>query len=282
MTLLTPPRPAATAAFKLFRVEVRDVRRLGRHLTRITFGGPDLARMACGGLDQRIKVIFPLPGQELVLPEDDRPYLALRNLPAEIRPHFRSYTVRAHRPELCEFDIDFVLHGDTGPGSSFALHARVGDCLAVYAPNAEHPHGARFAGVEYRMETLRERTLIVGDETALPAIGSILESLPTGVCADVYIEVPDSRDAQPLVTAADASVYWLPRSGSERPGSLLAEAVRDARLSCESYCWLAGECGMVTAIRRHLINDRDFERDAITFMGYWRNGQSEDLRVAAG
>ncbi|GAA2793992.1 siderophore-interacting protein [Saccharopolyspora taberi] len=282
MSIPTPLRQAAAAAFRLFRTEVRGVRRVGGNLTRITFGGPELAGMACGGLDQRVKLILPLPGQELELPEGDRPYQRLRELPNESRPHFRSYTVRAHRPESCEFDIDFVLHGDAGPGTSFARTARVGDRLAVYAPDAEHAHGARFGGVEYRMDALGDRTLIVGDETALPAIGSILETLPAGVAADVYVEIPDPSDEQVLETDADAEVHWLARSGCERPGVLMTDAIRAARLSSESYCWVAGERAMVTTIRRHLISERDFDRESVTFMGYWRNGESEGSRPAAG
>jgi NADPH-dependent ferric siderophore reductase len=279
MTILSPPRGdlvAEASPFRLFRIEVAEVLRLSRHLVRITFTGPELSAMTSGGLDQRVKLIFPLPGQsEPVVPAGARPYQALRELPLEIRPKLRSYTVRAHRPARGEFDVDFVLHGDTGPASAFAGRARPGDRLAVYAPNAECPAGRGPTGVEFRLNAVRGQTLLAGDETALPAIGGILAALPGGVQAKVYVEVPDAADAQHLASSADVELHWLPR-GDRRPGAALCTAIRAAALPGKWYAWLAGETGMVTALRRHLLDERGFDRAAVTFMGYWRHGRSED------
>ncbi|MGP4018948.1 siderophore-interacting protein [Saccharopolyspora sp. 5N708] len=278
MTILSPPRPDLTEAspFRLFRIEVAEVWRLSRHLVRITFTGPELSAMTSGGLDQRVKMIFPLPEQsEPVVPSGTRPYQALRELPPEIRPKLRSYTVRAHRPERGEFDVDFVLHGDIGPASAFAGRAKPGDRLVVYAPNAECP-ASRRSGVEFRLDALRGSALLVGDETALPAIGGILTALPVGVRAAVYVEIPDASDAQHLASAADVEVHWLPR-GDRRPGAVLLPAIRAASLlGGDRYAWLAGESAMVTSVRRHLLDERGFDRAAVTFMGYWRYGRSED------
>ncbi|MBB5158356.1 siderophore-interacting protein [Saccharopolyspora phatthalungensis] len=279
MTILSPPRPelvAEASPFRLFRIEVAGVRRLSWHLVRITFTGPELSAMASGGLDQRVKLIFPLPGQrEPVVPDGARPYQALRSLPLEVRPKLRSYTVRAHRPEHGEFDVDFVLHGDTGPASEFAGRARAGDRLLVYAPNAECPAVQGRCGVEFRLDAVRDRVLLIGDETALPAIGNILAALPGGVRARVYVEIPDASDAQYLASAAQLELHWLPRH-DRRPGDALGSAIRAASLPGEWYAWLAGETGTVASLRRHLIDERGFDRAAVTFMGYWRHGRSED------
>ncbi|MFD0488496.1 siderophore-interacting protein [Saccharopolyspora spinosporotrichia] len=156
------------------------------------------------------------------------------------------------------------------------MRARVGDRIAVYAPNAEHPHGRRFAGVEYDFDRLGERTLLVGDETALPAIASILEALPSGVRAEVFAEVPDSGDVLSIPTAADARVQWLPRLGCEAPGVLVADALRAAARS-RRVLLDRGERDMVTATRRHLLGECGFDRESITFMGYWRRGVRGDL-----
>lgn len=156
------------------------------------------------------------------------------------------------------------------------MRARVGDRIAVYAPNAEHPHGRRFAGVEYDFDRLGERTLLVGDETALPAIASILEALPSGVRAEVFAEVPDSGDVLSIPTAADARVQWLPRLGCEAP--VCSWPTRSGpRPAPGAYCWIAGERDMVTATRRHLLGECGFDRESITFMGYWRRGVRGDL-----
>ncbi|WP_190813369.1 siderophore-interacting protein [Saccharopolyspora pogona] len=277
MTISSPPRlelGAEALPFRLFRIEVAEVHRLSRRLVRITFTGPELSAMTSGGLDQRVKLIFPQPGQrEPMIPAGERPYQALRALPLEIRPKLRSYTVRVHRPERDEFDVDFVLHGDTGPASAFAGRARPGDRLVVYAPNAACP--ASCGGVEFRLDAVRDRALLIGDETALPAIAGILAALPGGVRAKVYVEIPDAADAQYLASAAEVELHWLPRRG-RRPGAALLSAIRAAVLPGEWYAWLAGETGMVASLRRHLVDDRGFDRSAVTFMGYWRLGRSED------
>jgi NADPH-dependent ferric siderophore reductase len=282
MTTDTPLR-AETApsvpAFKLFRAEVVGATRLSPHLARITFGGAELSGMTSGGLDQRIKLLFPLPGQvEPCLPEGEQSYQALRAVPEDVRPRARTYTVRAHRPQHGEFDVDFVLHGDTGPGSIFGGNARPGEKVGVYAPNAEYAHGPRLGGVEYKLDALQDRTLIIGDEASLPAIGSILETLPDGVRAKVYVEISDPADMQGIATLADVEMHWLRRGrhGAE-PGAALLEEVRSAHLPGHDwYAWVAGESSMVKAVRRHLVNDRGMDRRAITFMGYWRHGRSED------
>lgn len=279
------PGASTALAFKVFRVGVVRVLRLSPGLVRITFGGMELSGMTSGGLDQRIKLLLPLPGQnEPYLPAGEESYPALRALSEQVRPKMRTYTVREHRPELAEFDVDFVLHGDTGPGSAFAGRARPGDKVGIWAPNADFEHGPRPSGVEYKLDAVRERTLIVGDETALPAVSSILEALPEGVRAKVFMEVSDPAEAQRFTTRAEAEVHWVRRGPA--PGPAVGKAVRSAPLpGGDWYAWVAGESGMVKMVRRHLVQDRGLDRQAITFMGYWKHGASEDVhwqRAVAG
>jgi len=274
MTITTYPA-TAVEAFRLFDVEVVAASRLSPNMVRLTFAGPELEHMTSGGLDQRIKLVFPAEGQsEVVVPSGPRPLRAMRELPVHLRPRLRTYTVSAFRPRQEQLDVDFVLHGE-GPGASFAMRAVPGDRLLIYAPNAEYPHGSRLYGVEYRMDALQGRTLLVGDETALPAIGAILRELPVGVHAKVFAEIPEEDDALPLPSAADVELHWLPREGA--PGTAVEKAVRAADLSgADWYAWVAGEANMVTGVRRHLVSERGWSRDAVTFMGYWRQGRSED------
>ena len=284
MTTISPVRPATTpsgSAFKLFPAQVVRTLRLSPHVVRVTLGGPGLSGMTSGGLDQRVKVLFPLPGQQApCLPVDEFDYPAVRAMPDEVRPKMRTYTVRAHRADCGEADIDFVLHGDAGPGSAFASRARPGDQVCLYAPNSQYAHPARLGGVEYRLDQLRGRTLIVGDETALPAIASIVESLPAAVHAKVCVEVPGVSDSQVFEAAANVDVTWVSRRSA--PGSAAVEAVRETSLPGEDwYAWVAGESGMVKAVRRHLVRERGLDRRAVTFMGYWKRGETEDVRASA-
>lgn len=245
---------------------------LSPSLTRITFGGAELAGMTSGGLDQRIKLLFPHAGRTRPCLPEDRAYPAVREMRNDVRPVMRTYTLRAHRPERAEVDVDFVLHGAGGPGSAFACHARPGDEIAIGAPGAQSPHPVR-VGVEYDLTRLGRDTLIIGDETALPAIGSIVETLPRGVRALVYAEVPHPGDALAFTTSAEVGARWFAHHGRVRARRhRLLEAIRSVPLDDHCYVWVAGESGMVRAVRRMLVRRRAFPVERITFMGYWKLG----------
>lgn len=287
MTTTVPAsiRPApARASFRLFRAQVLATRRLGQHHVRVTFGGADLQGMTSGGLDQRVKLLIPLPGQHAPCLPPDFEYRSVRSMPEHIRPKLRTYTLRAHRAASAEADIDFVLHGDTGPGAAFARRAQPGDQVCLYAPDAAYPHTARLTGVEYRMDQVRDRALIVGDETALPAIASITEALPADVHAKICIEAPWTADTcwagetPEFATVANLDLTWVQRGPV--PGAALLDALRSSELRGHGwYAWIAGEASLVRAARRHLVRERGLQRNAVTFMGYWRRGVTEDARA---
>ncbi|TVT15288.1 siderophore-interacting protein [Amycolatopsis acidiphila] len=235
-------------------------------MARVCLVGDDLRRMTATCPDAYVKLFFPLPGQdrprlpELTAGSWYRTYLAL---PDEIRPPMRTYTVRAHRG--AEVDIDFVLHGDAGPASRWVLGAQPGDTVAVLGPGGLHivPPGTDWQ-------------LLIGDETALPAIGSILERLSPGAKAHAFIEVDGPAEEQRFPTLGDIRVHWVHR-GSAPHGESVLNAVRMARLpEGTPYSWVSGEAGMVKSARRHLVRDRGFPKSAITFTGYWRLGATHD------
>ena|SRR3712207_4432425 len=115
MTVEALPVPV----YRPFAVRVSRLQRLSPSFLRVTFTGPDLADFVSNGRDQRIKVMLPLPGRGIEdCPDDVDWYGAWRALPAERRMPLRTYTVRALRPG--EVDVDFVLHGATGPASAWA------------------------------------------------------------------------------------------------------------------------------------------------------------------
>lgn len=202
--------------------KVTGVRRLTPHMSRVTFSGASLVDQAP---DQYLKVFFPQPGQsEPVLPAplagDEvlswyRTYLAM---PDDVRPPMRTYTVRALRPSAQEVDIDFVLHGDEGPASAWASRASEGDRVAFLGP-----HGL------YDVPPETTWQLLVGDETAIPAIGAIVEALPAGTRAVVYVEISDREDRQVFETQGTVELHWVVR-GSGPVGDAVLEAVRKAEL----------------------------------------------------
>jgi NADPH-dependent ferric siderophore reductase len=230
---VTDAAPRPRPAYRAFRAAVARVERLTPHFTRVTFAGDELAGFGTAGFDQRVKVVLPLPGTGFAaFPEGEDWYGAWRRLPAEQRNPFRTYTIRAVRPELREVDVDFVAHGDAGPGSAWAGRARPGDAIVLVGPD-ELSEG-RTIGIDWRPGDV-DTVLLAGDETAAPAICAILESLPRDASGVAVIEVPTADDALPVRAPDGVEVRWLPRGPGQVHGERLVPAVRDwvART-----CWL--------------------------------------------
>ncbi|MFD6419813.1 siderophore-interacting protein [Streptomyces sp. NPDC060194] len=270
---------AETAPFRFFALEVVRTRRLGPSLLRVTFTGPGIDGFAAGGRDQSLTLFLPHPGQDapvVPVPEDGDMYTALgawRALPDDVRAVLRSYTVREHRPEAREFDIDFALHddgGSSGPASRWATAAAPGDRAMVLGPAV-----ADNTAVRCRPPAGSDHLLLWADETALPAAAAILEWLPAEFSAQVWLSVRHAGDRQELATKADATVTWLV-AGEDAPDPV--EAFRAAELpdGATPYAWIAGESGVVKELRRHLVRERGLDRGAVTFVGYWKRGVSED------
>jgi NADPH-dependent ferric siderophore reductase len=229
----TEAAPRPRPAYRSFRAAVARVERLAPHFVRVTFSGDELAGFGTAGLDQRVKVVMPLPGIGLdAFPSGEDWYGEWRRLPAERRNPFRTYTIRAVRPELREVDVDFVAHGDTGPGSAWAARARAGDEIVLVGP--DELSDGRTVGIDWRPGDV-DTVLLAGDETAAPAICAILESLPSDASGAAIIEVPTVDDVLPVRAPAGVEVRWLPRAPEQVHGERLVPAVRDwvART-----CWL--------------------------------------------
>jgi NADPH-dependent ferric siderophore reductase len=265
-------------------IRVVGTTRVGPHLVRVTFGGDDLAgltaRLAAMGPDQQVKLYFPRPGQavpRLPAVEDGDPgswYAAYTAIPEAERPWMRSYTIRRHDPLRATIDVDFVLHEHAGPATRWAQATRPGEVLAMYGPDGEYarpvPITVPIAGADW--------FLMAGDESALPAIGTLAEALPPGTRAAAFVEVAGASDEQPLTSAGDLTVHWVHRGATPAGGgTALVDAVRAARLpDGRVFAWLAGEAGAVRALRRHLVAERGVAKRDIEFAGYWRLRHSQD------
>ncbi|MFD6314405.1 siderophore-interacting protein [Streptomyces nigra] len=274
---------AVAAPFRFFALHVVRTRRLGPSLVRVTFGGADLEHFHSDGCDQSLSLFLPHPGQsEPRVPVElgDGWWQAWRELPDDVRAVMRSYTLRALRRDPGEIDIDFVLHTPAGPASSWAARAAAGDRVLVLGPAIADNRAIRF-----RPPADTGPVVLWGDETAVPAVAAVLETLPAGTPAQVWLEVRDPGDVQDLPTAADAEITWLIRNGACPEGTPLAlDPLRAAHLPAAGrpYVWLAGESGSVKALRRHFVAERGLDRRRVTFVGYWRHGMSEEqLRATA-
>ncbi|MEU1008432.1 siderophore-interacting protein [Streptomyces sp. NPDC005890] len=276
---------AVAAPFRFFALQVVRTRRLGPSLVRVTFGGADLHAFHSDGRDQSLSLFLPHPGQsEPVVPLElgDGWWQGWRELPDDVRAVMRSYTLRALRRDPDEVDIDFALHGvepgaatPAGPASRWAARAAAGDRVLLLGPAVADNRAIRFRPPE-------DTGLVVlcGDETAVPAATAILGSLPAGTRVRAWLEVPHAGDVQDVRTEADAEITWLVR----HDGSPTAvDAVRAAQLTDteRAYVWLAGESGQVKALRRHFVGERGVDRRRVTFVGYWRQGMTEEQLRAA-
>lgn len=223
--------------FRLFDVAVRERIVLSPSMLRIVFAGPALAQARSGGPDQRIKIFFPTASGALDVPSGEDWYSRYRSQPEAERSPMRTYTVRALRVDAAggEMDVDFAVHGDSGPASRWALRAGPGDRVRLLAPHAQD-QGA--GGVEWQPPADVREVLLIADETALPAVAGILETLaaqPRPPKVRAFIEVPLPADALPLLGPDDAQIVWLPRARPGQPpaehGQRLVEAIRAAALS---------------------------------------------------
>ncbi|GLU46263.1 siderophore-interacting protein [Nocardiopsis ansamitocini] len=256
-----PARPSARAAL----VEVSAVRRVSPQMARVTFTGPGVTGLPARGYDHWFRFFLPLNDQQdPVLPATEDWWNEWKAMPENVRPVIRNYTVRQHRPRAGEIDVDFVLHGDTGPATRWASRAQPGDRAGLLEQ-----------GIMFDRAAHPGRPLIAGDETALPAIAGIMASLEHDDRAEVYIEVADAAEEQELAAPPGVRVHWIHRS--EGPENGVLDAIRRAELPADlGHTWLAGESSVVTSVRRHLVNDRGVAKKDISFCGYWRRDKSVD------
>lgn len=239
-------------------VQLKAARDLTPHMRRLTFVGDDIARFVSDD-DLHVRMYFPPEG--LDKPEWPWPASDGRILwpePAR-RPATRYYTIRRIDAHSREIDVDFVLHDHAGPGSDFALKAKAGAICGMAGPLGRGIRPARWF-------------LLAGDETALPAIARILESLPATASGEVLLEVADHREELPLAAPRGMSIHWLHR-GDALPGStrLLAEAVTAVRWPQHQqvFAWVAAEAQAVRAMRTHLREARRLTREQHLAVAYW-------------
>lgn len=242
--------------FQMYSVMAHVIRAadLTPRMRRVTLGGE--------GLQPLVGECLPADALKLYLPEpgDTAQPAKFITLPGKRKPvNVRAYTIRHFRAETLELDLDILLHGDS-PGSVWARIVQPGEQISFIGPRHD-----------YRGAPNAEWQLFAGDESALPAIAAILESLPEGTQAYAFIEVHDQADEVPIETSADVNLTWLYRGDASAKGSpLLEQALKTFSLpGGRGYCWVAGNSGVVKNIRKHITSEWQFARDQMFTMGYW-------------
>ena len=245
-------------------VQVVHSEQLSPHMQRIVVAGDALAGFESPSPDDHIKLFFPNAQGEFVLPEftEHGPRYPDGALPSPTR----DYTPRAFDADTHELVLDFVLHGD-GVASRWAQHAQVGDALVIAGPRGSYVVADDF-----------DAYVLLGDETALPAIARRVEELPEGAVAQVYIEVPEEADRQELYSDADVQASWLERNGFDAASStLLEDVLRDFEApDGDTFYWIAAESQRARAMRQFLEEYLHVPSQWIRATGYWKADGSAD------
>lgn len=241
---------------------VQRAERVTPHCIRVTLTGSDLDGFASAGFDDHVKLLLPDPATgTLALPV----FNADGTLPPDSpRPAMRDYTPSRYDAAAQTLVIDFALH-DAGPATAWALQAAPGQQIGIGGPRGSMVLPLAFDGY-----------VLIGDDTALPAIARRLEELPTGAPVLVLAEVDGAADEQPLPTAAAAQVHWVHRQGAA-PGNAegLLTALRSLPLPAgDVHAWVACESSVAKALRAHLVGERGVYPKWVKASGYWRRGSA--------
>jgi NADPH-dependent ferric siderophore reductase len=232
----TPVRRVQRVRHELKRrqLQVARVQTLSPHVRSITFTGADLAGFVSASFDDHLKLVLDLGG------------------PA---PVMRDYTPRRFDAAAQELTIEFALHGD-GPAAGWAAQAAPGQTVGIGGPR-----GSFIVPVDYDWH------LLVGDDTALPAIARRLEELPAAAHALVLLQLADPADRRALPSAARVQLQWV-GSAAE-----LLSATRALDLPPgEGYAWCAGEALLMAQLRTVLVQDKGHPPQAIRAAAYWKQG----------
>lgn len=248
-------------------MQVVSVSNVTPHMRRVRLKGDNLARFGEGGL--HIRLLFPpktlATPQWPLMGEDGRPVWP----EGDAKLATRVYTIRKIDPQAGWVDIDMVVHGEDSdaPGSGWALSTKPGDIVGMTGPGGGDAGDAKWY-------------LLAGDETALPAIGRILEKLPEGAKAVVRVEIGDATEEQNLVSSADVDLQWLHRNGQEAgTTTLLQDAVRAVEFpegEDDIFVWAAGEFKAFREIRSYMRKERKIAKERQLIVAYWRHGYDGD------
>lgn len=264
-----PVRPVRKAPAARLATVVRT-HQLTPHMIRVVLTGEELVGLPTGEYtDYYVKLLFPVEGVEYPEPFD------MARIREEFSrdqwPAMRTYTIRRWDPQLKELSVDFVVHGDRGLAGPWAKSARPGDQIRLLGP-----------GGGYRPDPTADWHLLVGDESALPAISAAVERLPLGATAHVLLEVEGSDEEQSLPTPPGTVVHWLHRGSQQQRSRGLVTAVTELDAPPgHPHVFVHGEASWVKELRRYLRLELQVPRERLSVSGYWRLGHDEDGWQAA-
>jgi NADPH-dependent ferric siderophore reductase len=251
-------------AFRTVAVVGTEV--LTPRLVRVTVGGDRLDGMTPDLPAASVRLLLPPAGErELVMPTwNGNEFL----LPDGSRPPIRTLTPLRVDDAAHRLDVEVVVH-EGGALSAWATAAQPGDPVAVSGP-----------GRGYAVDADATDFVLAGDETAVPAIGQLLDHLPATAQVRVLVEVADPTARLRLSDRSGVDVTWRDLPDGSPPGAALVDAVGDAvrggGISEGTRVWAAGEAAAVQRIRKLLFQEHGLPRSRATIRGYWKHGRAGD------
>ena len=229
------------AGTRKLRFEVVETGQISPSMQRIALTAPELAGFRYS------------PGQDvmlLVAAEDSKP----------IR---RRYTIRTLDEANLSLTLNIVLHGQ-GPGERWLRTANPADTIEGIGPRGKITTSAS-----------ADWHLFIGDESAMPAMLAMTESLPATATATLVIEVPDPDDEQQVVAAATTRATWLHRLGRPAgdPALLAGEAEEVELPPGVGHAYLFGEATVVLRLRE-ILESRGMRPDQMSPKAYWGRGRA--------
>ena len=249
---------------KAHEATVTGRRQLSPDLVRLSMSSPAFVGKELEFTDHYIKLLFVPEEADYSWPFD---IAQIRDeQPRDKLPITRTYTLINLDSETGDFDVDFVVHGDSGLAGPWARVAEVGDKLGFLGPG-----GAWGPAAEY------EHFVLAGDESAAPAISAGLKHLPEGTTATAYIEVEAEDRKFELPTREGVEIHWVLRDGATH-GTELSHAVREGGIpeGKKTSWFIHGVAEMIKELRRFLFVESEVPKKNVSISGYWRIGMTED------
>jgi NADPH-dependent ferric siderophore reductase len=168
------------------------------------------------------------------------------------------------------------VHGEHGVAGVWAAAAQPGQPIYLMGP-----------GGAYTPDPAADWHLLVGDESALPAIAAALEALPANAVGKAFIEVAGQEDEIGLTAPESVEVTWVYRGGradlvpEDHAGDYapLIEAVTTTEwLPGQAHVFIHGEAQTVMHnLRPYIRKERGVDvKWASSISGYWRRGRTEE------
>jgi NADPH-dependent ferric siderophore reductase len=222
---------------------VASLEHLTPHMLRVGLTSPDLHDFVSLGADDHVKLFFSAQDGGVVM---------------------RDFTPRAYDTALCTLTIDFALH-ESGPATQWASAAKVGDTLEIGGPR-----GSAIMANDF------DWYLLVGDETAFPAIARRAEELTPGAPVSIYTIAGTQDDVMTFESPADLTQTGIVRDGAGDDAAQLRSALEGfTPPSGDGFIWIAAEGGVAKALRQYMIEDRGHPREWIKAAGYWARGKAD-------